>query len=57
MVNGIETLELAIKNAKTLECDGFCRDCRFVYEGENGGYDCVLEKMERLLDYVKQNNN
>lgn len=56
----LNNLEHAIENAKETGCDcngQNCYDCPFEYKGENGGYDCVLEKMKRLLDYVKQNNN
>ena len=54
----LNNLEHAIKNAKETGCycnGNYCHSCTFRYDGENGGSDCVLEKMERLLNYITDN--
>lgn len=60
----INNLEHAINNAKFIGCDCNGKDCTvcpFRYDGENGGYYCVIGKMERLLNYItdnmEENNN
>ena len=60
----LNNLEHAINNAKETGCDcngNDCTVCPFRYDGEHGGYDCTIGKMERLLNYItdnlEENNN
>jgi hypothetical protein len=55
----LQGLKAAIENAKTAGCESNgnnCLSCPFRYDGKNGGYDCVLGKMERLTAYIEDNN-
>ena len=55
----LNNLEHAINNASEIGCDSTGKDCTvcpFRYDGENGGYSCIIWKMRRLLDYIRDNN-
>lgn len=56
----INDLEQAISGAKFIGCDcngKDCTTCRFHYTSNDGGfsYSCSIEKMERLLNDIKDN--
>ena len=49
-----ETLE-ALRHFGCANSNKDCTECPFRYDGENGGYSCVIGKMERLLNYITDN--
>lgn len=56
----LNNLEHAINNAIEIGCDcngKDCTACPFHYTSNDGGfsYSCSIEKMERLLNYIKDN--
>ena len=51
----LNNLEHAINNAIEIGCDYNRKDCIICPFRYDGGCDCTIREMERLLNYIKDN--